>query len=90
MHRWSVLFIPRARGPADAEVASPQASGPGGLHPPIGRRAILISFSGNGLSMRSTANVREEMDKIGQEFYLPALDPDGALGGQGRWAVNGR
>jgi len=33
--------------------------------------------------------VREEMDKIGQEFYLPALHPREIWEASGRWAVMG-
>ena len=35
------------------------------------------------------AIVREEMDKIGQEFYLPALHPREIWEASGRWAVMG-
>ena len=36
-----------------------------------------------------TAIVREEMDKVGQEFYLPALHPREIWEASGRWSVMG-
>jgi len=33
--------------------------------------------------------VREEMDKIGQEFYLPALHPREIWEASGRWVAMG-
>src|SRR5579872_5127782 len=76
MHRWSNLFIPTLReAPADAEVASHKLLLRAGYirqlsagiysYLPLGQRALnkIISI------------VREEMDRIGQEFYLPTLNP---------------
>ncbi|MGC2323558.1 MAG: proline--tRNA ligase, partial [Terriglobales bacterium] len=39
--------------------------------------------------LKITAIVREEMDKIGQEFYLPALNPRELWEASGRWAAMG-
>ncbi len=90
MHRWSKLFIPTLReAPADAEVASHQ----------ILLRAGYIRQLGAGiysylpLATRSlnkiTAIVRTEMDRIGQEFFLPALHPREVWEESGRWTGMG-
>ena len=53
------------------------------------REFIRIFFSATGRSTRSLAIVREEMDRIGQEFYLPALHPREIWEASGRWALMG-
>jgi prolyl-tRNA synthetase len=90
MHRWSKLFIPTLReAPADAEVASHKLLLRAGYirqlsagiysYLPLGQRALN----------KIMAIVREEMDRIGQEFYLPALNPLELWEESGRDAVMG-
>jgi prolyl-tRNA synthetase len=91
MHRWSKLFIPTLReAPADAEVASHklllragyirQLSAGVYSYLPLGQRALN----------KIIAIVREEMDRIGQEFYLPTLNPVELWQESGREAVMGQ
>ena len=82
MHRWSKLFIPTLReAPADAEVASHKFLLPRRLHSPARRRAsTTTSFFGARSLNKIVAIVRQEMDKIGQEFYLPGVMPARAVG----------
>jgi prolyl-tRNA synthetase len=90
MQRWSKLFIPTLReAPADAEVASHKLLLRAGYirqlsagiysYLPLGQRAIN----------KIVAIVREEMDKIGQEFLLPTLNPRELWEESGRYAVMG-
>src|SRR3981189_207304 len=44
---------------------------------------------GNGAINKMMGIVREEMDKIGQEFYLPTLHPRDLWEESGRWTVMG-
>ena len=46
-------------------------------------------FLGNRSFNKIMRIVREEMDKIGQEFYLPALHPREIWEASGRWALMG-
>ena len=46
-------------------------------------------FLGNRTTQKIMGIVREEMDKIGQEFYLPALNPREIWEASGRWTVMG-
>jgi prolyl-tRNA synthetase len=72
MHRWSQLFIPTLReAPADAEVASHKLLVRAGYVRQLGGRNLLLPLSGQSLGPKIMGIVREEMDKIGQEFYLP-------------------
>jgi len=91
MHRWSKLFIPTLReAPADAEVASHKLLLRAGYirqlaagvysYLPLGQRALN----------KITAIVREEMDRIGQEFLLPALNPAELWQESGREAAMGQ
>jgi prolyl-tRNA synthetase len=91
MHRWSKLFIPTLReAPADAEVASHKLLLRAGYvrqlsagiysYLPLGQRALN----------KIIAIVREEMDRIGQEFYLPTLNPAELWQESGREAVMGQ
>jgi prolyl-tRNA synthetase len=90
MHRWSQLFIPTLReAPADAEVAS---------HTYLVRASYIrqtaaglysFLFLGQRSKLKITEIVREEMDKIGQEFYLPALNPRELWETSGRWTAMG-
>jgi prolyl-tRNA synthetase len=90
MQRWSKLFIPTLReAPADAEVASHKLLLRAGYirqlsagiysYLPLGQRAIN----------KIVAIVRDEMDKIGQEFLLPTLNPRELWEESGRYAVMG-
>src|ERR1700678_4001319 len=90
MHLWSRLFIPTLReAPTDAEVASHKFLLRAGYirHPgpviynylPLGQRSLN----------KIIAIVREEMDKIGQEFYLPAILPRELWEQSGRWSGMG-
>ena len=81
MHRWSKLFIPTLReAPADAEVASHKFLLRSGYIRQLGAGIYNYLFLGQRSLNKIIAIVREEMDKIGQEFYLPAILPQGAVG----------
>src|ERR1019366_3994872 len=76
MHRWSQLFIPPLReAPADAEVASHKLLVRAGYIRHLGAGIYSFLFLGNRTTQKIMGIVRQEMDKIGQEFYLPALNP---------------
>jgi len=90
MHRWSQLFIPTLReAPADAEVASHKFLVRSGYIRQLAAGIYSYLFLGNRSFNKIMAIVREEMDKIGQEFYLPALHPREVWEASGRWAVMG-
>ncbi|MGA9643222.1 MAG: proline--tRNA ligase [Terriglobales bacterium] len=90
MHRWSEVFIPTLReAPADAEVASHKLLVRAGYIRQLGAGIYSFLFLGNRASQKIIRIVREEMDKIGQEFYLPALNPRDIWEESGRWAVIG-
>ena len=90
MHRWSQLFIPTLReAPADAEVASHKFLVRAGYIRQLAAGLYSYLFMGQRSFNKITANVREEMDRIGQEFYLPALHPRELWEVSGRWAVMG-
>jgi prolyl-tRNA synthetase len=90
MHRWSQLFIPTLReAPADAEVASHKLLVRSGYVRQLGAGIYSFLFLGNRTINKIMGIVREEMDKIGQEFYLPALNPRDLWEESGRWAVMG-
>jgi len=90
MHRWSQLFIPTLReAPADAEVASHKLLVRAGYIRQLGAGIYSFLFLGNRTSQKIMGIVREEMDKIGQEFYLPALNPREIWEASGRWAAMG-
>jgi len=90
MHRWSQLFIPTLReAPADAEVASHKFLVRSGYIRQLAAGIYSYLFLGNRSFNKIMAIVREEMDKIGQEFYLPALHPREIWEASGRWAVMG-
>jgi len=76
MHRWSELFIPTLReAPADAEVTSHKFLVRSGYVRQLGAGIYSYLFLGQRSFNKIAAIVREEMDKVGQEFYLPALNP---------------
>ncbi len=90
MHRWSQLFIPTLReAPADAEVASHKLLVRAGYIRQLGAGIYSFLFLGNRTTQKIIRIIREEMDKIGQEFYLPALNPREIWEASGRWAVMG-
>ena len=90
MHRWSQLFIPTLReAPADAEVASHKLLVRAGYIRQLGAGIYSFLFLGNRTTQKIISIVREEMDKIGQEFYLPALNPRDLWEESGRWTVMG-
>jgi prolyl-tRNA synthetase len=90
MHRWSQLFIPTLReAPADAEVASHKFLVRAGYVRQLAAGIYSYLFLGQRSFNKVIAIVREEMDRIGQEFYLPALHPRELWEVSGRWAVMG-
>jgi prolyl-tRNA synthetase len=90
MHRWSTLFIPTLReAPADAEVASHKLLLRAGYIRQLGAGIYSYLFLGNRSINKIIAIVREEMDRIGQEFLLPALNPRELWEESGRWSVMG-
>jgi prolyl-tRNA synthetase len=90
MHRWSQLFIPTLReAPADAEVASHKLLVRAGYIRQLGAGIYSFLFLGNRTTQKIMGIVRQEMDKIGQEFYLPALHPRDLWEESGRWTVMG-
>jgi prolyl-tRNA synthetase len=90
MHRWSQLFIPTLReAPADAEVASHKFLVRAGYIRQLAAGIYSYLFLGNRSFNKIMGIVREEMDKIGQEFYLPALHPRELWEASGRWSLMG-
>jgi prolyl-tRNA synthetase len=90
MHRWSQLFIPTLReAPADAEVASHKLLLRAGYIRQLGAGIYSYLFLGSRSINKIVAIVREEMDTIGQEFHLPALNPAEVWQESGRWAGMG-
>jgi prolyl-tRNA synthetase len=90
MHRWSQLFIPTLReAPADAEVASHKLLLRAGYIRQLGAGIYSYLFLGNRSINKIVAIIREEMDRIGQEFLLPALNPREVWEASGRWTGMG-
>jgi prolyl-tRNA synthetase len=90
MHRWSQLFIPTLReAPADAEVASHKFLVRAGYVRQLAAGIYSYLFLGQRSFNKIIAIVREEMDRIGQEFYLPALHPRELWEASDRWSVMG-
>ncbi|HWA93623.1 MAG TPA: proline--tRNA ligase [Terracidiphilus sp.] len=90
MHRWSKLFVPTLReAPADAEVASHKFLLRAGYVRQLGAGIYNYLFLGQRSFNKIMAIVREEMDKIGQEFYLPGILPREPWEESGRWGVMG-
>ena len=91
MHRWSQLFIPTLReAPSDAEVASHKLLLRAGYIRQLGAGLYSYLLLGNRAINKITAIIREEMDTIGQEFYLPALNPREVWEESGRWSGMGQ
>jgi prolyl-tRNA synthetase len=90
MHRWSKLFIPTLReAPADAEVASHKFLLRAGYIRQLGAGIYNYLFLGQRSLNKVIAIVRQEMDKIGQEFYLPGILPKEPWAESGRWTGMG-
>ena len=90
MHRWSTLFIPTLReAPTDAEVASHKFLLRAGYIRQLGAGIYNYLPLGQRSLNKVIAIVREEMDTIGQEFYLPAIHPREIWEQSGRWAAMG-
>src|SRR6201981_29745 len=90
MHRWSHLFIPTLReAPADAEVASHKFLARAGYIRQLAAGIYSYLFLGNRSFNKIMTIVRDEMNKIGQEFYLPALHPRELWEASGRYALMG-
>ena len=90
MQRWSKLFIPTLReAPTDAEVASHKFLLRAGYIRQLGAGLYNYLFLGQRALNKIIGIVREEMDKIGQEFYLPAILPRELWEESGRWTTMG-
>jgi prolyl-tRNA synthetase len=90
MHRWSQLFIPTLReAPTDAEVASHKFLLRSGYIRQVSAGLYSYLFLGQRSLNKIIAIVRQEMDRIGQEFFLPALLPRDLLEESGRWTIFG-
>jgi len=90
MQRWSKLFIPTLReAPTDAEVASHKLLLRAGYIRQLGAGIYSYLPLGQRSLNKIVAIVREEMDKIGQEFFLPALNPAEIWQESGRWTGMG-
>jgi prolyl-tRNA synthetase len=90
MHRWSKLFIPTLReAPTDAEVASHKFLLRAGYIRQLGAGIYNYLPLGQRSLNKIIGIVREEMDKIGQEFYLPAILPRELWEQSGRWSAMG-
>jgi prolyl-tRNA synthetase len=90
MHRWSQLFVPTLReAPADAEVASHKFLVRSGYIRQLAAGIYSYLFLGNRSFNKIIGIVREEMDRIAQEFFLPALHPREIWEASGRWALMG-
>src|ERR1700721_1802346 len=91
MHRWSKLFIPTLReAPAEAEVASHKFLLRAGYIRQVGAGIYSYLLLGQRSINKIQAIVRQEMDRIGQEFLLPALHPRELWEESGRWTVVGQ
>jgi prolyl-tRNA synthetase len=90
MHRWSEVFIPTLReAPADAEVASHKFLVRAGYIRQLAAGIYSYLFLGTRSFNKIMGIVRQEMDRIGQEFFLPALHPREIWEASGRWALMG-
>jgi prolyl-tRNA synthetase len=90
MHRWSKLFVPTLReAPADAEVASHKFLIRAGYIRQLGAGLYNYLFLGARSINKIIGIVRQEMDQIGQEFFLPALLPKEPWEQSGRWTIMG-
>src|SRR5438445_12761768 len=91
MHRWSELFIPTLReAPADAEVASHKFLVRAGYVRQLAAGIYSYLFMGQRSFNKIMNIVRQEMDTIGQEFFLPAIHARELWEERGRWTVMGQ
>jgi len=91
MHYWSKLFVPTLReAPADAEVASHKFLLRSGYVRQLGAGIYSYLFLGQRSINKIIGIVREEMDKIGQEFLLPTIHPAEIWEQSGRWTGMGQ
>lgn len=91
MHYWSRLFVPTLReAPSDAEVASHKFLLRSGYIRQLGAGIYSYLFMGQRSINKIIAIVRCEMDKIGQEFLLPAIHPSDIWEQSGRWTGMGQ
>jgi prolyl-tRNA synthetase len=91
MYRWSKLFIPTLReAPADAEVASHKFLLRAGYIRQVGAGIYSYLFLGQRSMNKIQGIVRQEMNRIGQEFLLPALHPRELWEESGRWTSMGQ
>ncbi|MGC2214316.1 MAG: proline--tRNA ligase [Silvibacterium sp.] len=91
MHRWSSLFIPTLReAPADAEVASHKFLLRSAYIRQLGAGIYSYLFLGQRSINKIIGIVRQEMDKIGQEFLLPGIMPSEIWEQSGRWTAIGQ
>ncbi len=91
MHRWSTVFIPTLReAPSDAEVASHKFLLRAGYVRQLGAGLYSYLFLGQRSINKIVAIVREEMDRIGQEFLLPGLLTADLWRESGRWTAMGQ
>src|ERR1700749_1723388 len=90
MHRCSQLLIPPLReAPADAEVASHKLLLRAGYIRQLGAGIYSFLPLGQRSLNKIIAIVRDEMNKIGQEFLPPTLTPRELWEESGRYAVMG-
>jgi prolyl-tRNA synthetase len=90
MYLWSQLFIPTLReAPADAEVASHKFLVRAGYIRQLSAGIYSYLFLAKRSLNKIEAIVRQEMDKIGQEFDLPVIHPREIWDASGRWSVMG-
>ena len=90
MQLWSRLFIPTLReAPADAEVASHKFLVRAGYIRQLAAGIYSYLYLGQRAILKISDVVRQEMNTIGQEFYLPALHPREIWEASGRWALMG-
>src|SRR5437763_8387351 len=88
MQKWSKLFIPTLReAPADAEVASHKFLVRSGYIRQLAAGIYSYLFLGQRSILKISNIVREEMNKIGQEFFLPALNRRERWEASCRWNV---
>jgi prolyl-tRNA synthetase len=90
MQLWSRLFIPTLReAPADAEVASHKFLVRAGYIRQLAAGIYSYLYLGQRAILKISDVVRQEMNTIGQEFYLPALHPREIWEASGRWTGMG-
>src|SRR5437660_1377607 len=88
--RWSKLFIPTLREtPAEAEVSSHQLLLRAGYIRQLSAGIYSYLFLAQRSLLKIQQIVREEMDRIGQEMLLPALNPAEVWQESGRWDIMG-